>query len=161
MQLKTAASPAERKEMLAQGHCSSRIPFFSHSGSGLGIPMTQSFHQCLQEGQAPAASRLFPLVLVGHKESCLGMGDSSSAAAALAFCAPKGGAVTFLKRLMLVSPHPCHLWHDCSWCHALHNCCFVVLNFSNAGDCPGSPSIYINVQNKDVLLSFLAELYIE
>lgn len=28
IQLKTAASPAERKELLAQGHCSSRIPFF-------------------------------------------------------------------------------------------------------------------------------------
>lgn len=28
IQLKTAASPEERKEMLAQGHCSCRIPFF-------------------------------------------------------------------------------------------------------------------------------------
>lgn len=58
--------------------------------------MTWSFHQCLQEAQAPAASRLFPSVLVGHKESWLGVGDSSSLHSfALVFSAPKGGAVTF------------------------------------------------------------------
>lgn len=70
--------PSSEKGAAGSGSLLKQDPFFSHSGSGLGIAMTQSFHHCLQEGQAPASSRPFPLVLVGHKESCLGVGDSGS-----------------------------------------------------------------------------------
>ena len=80
-QLKTLLlphQPSSETGAAGSGSLLKQDPSFFPSCQWSGRYGDMVFHQCLQEGQAPAASRLFPLVLVGHKESCLrGRGDSS------------------------------------------------------------------------------------
>lgn len=148
--------PAERRQLLAQGHCSRRIPLCSHLGCYGGTVL----HPCLQ-GQAPAGGRLLPLVLEAPEESCPAWGGDASCwqqpwpflrqsrrgALRPSLGQPRAGLSSSLRP-------------DCSRCHALRNCWFVVLKFSNAGALSVFPKhLYINVQNKDVLLRLPAELY--
>lgn len=73
-------------------------PFFSHSGSGLGIPVTQFSPMPARTGSS--CQQALPFGASGSHRKLPGDGGLQLFAAALVFCAPKGGAVTFLKQLM-------------------------------------------------------------
>lgn len=90
--------PSREKGDAGKGHCSSRIPFFPF-WQWAGYSNDRVFSP-VPARTGPSCQQTLPFGASGSQSKLPGDGGLQLFAAALVFCAPKGGAVTFLKQLM-------------------------------------------------------------